>query len=307
MKPLLLFTGFCLFCSFVHAQNAEKIVVNPKDSVSGYYLAVKPPVAIKGVLVLLDGFAGSAESVMVESMLPQVAFANGILTIAASMGEKLYVDSVVISRMNRLLEDVKQRYKVSANQLVLGGFSAGGTISLRYTELCKESPSRYPINPAAVFAVDSPVDLFALWNFFEKQVAKNYSDVAVNEAKFVSALMQQEHGTPKENPKTYQWLTPFYNEQKGAGNERFLKDIPVRVYHDVDIVWQLQNRRRSVHEANYLNTSELILRLLLMQNNRAEFVVGRTGYRTNGMRHPHSWNIVDEIELIQWMKKIVEK
>ncbi len=304
---LISFFCFALACQTTQAQNAEKIVVNPKDSTSGYYLAVKPPAAIKGVLVLLDGFAGSPEAVMVESHLPQAAFANGFLTVCAAMGEKIYADSVVIGRMNRILEDVKQRYRVPANQFVIGGFSAGGTISLRYAELCKEAPSRYPANPAAVFAVDSPVDLIDLWRFFEKQIAKNYSDVAVNEARFVSALMKREHGTPNENLVKYRWLTPFYFEEKGEGNERFLKDIPVRVYHDVDIVWQLQNRRRSVHEANYLNTSELILRLLQMQNTGAEFVVGRTGYRINGMRHPHSWNIVDEIEFIQWMKKILEQ
>jgi hypothetical protein len=304
---LLLFFCLAFVSNYTLAQNAEKIVVNSKDTVSGYYLAVRPPAEVKGVLVLLDGFAGSPESVMVESHLPQVAFANGILTVAASMGEKLYADSVVIGRMNRIMDDVKRRYKVPANKFVLGGFSAGGTISLRYTELCKESPSRYPINPAAVFAVDSPVDLIQLWDFFEKQIIKNYSDMAVNEAKFVSALMRQEHGTPKEKLATYRWLTPFYYEEKGEGNEQFLKSIPVRVYHDVDIVWRLQNRRQSVYEGNYLNSSELVLRLMLMKNEAAEFVKGRTGYRSNGMRHPHSWNIVDEIELIQWMKKIIEK
>lgn len=290
------------------AQNHEKIVVNPKDTVSGYYLSVKPPTnTTEGVLVLLDGFGGRAESIFVESMLPNVAYANGILTVAAAMGNKIYADSAVIGKLNLLLKDVIQRYNVPANKFVVGGFSAGGTIALRYVELCKESPSKYPVNPRAVFAVDAPVDLIDLWNFFEKQITKNFSDVAVGEAKFVSELMQREHGSPKTNLKAYQWLTPFYYQQKGEGNEKYLKDVPVRVYHDVDIVWQLQNRRRSVYEANYLNSSELILRLLLMKNNEAEFVKGRAGYRSNGMRHPHSWNIVDEVEFIRWMKRILEK
>jgi pimeloyl-ACP methyl ester carboxylesterase len=282
--------------------------VNVKDTVSGYYLSVKPPTnTVNGVLVLLDGFGGRAESVFVESMLPNVAYANDILTVAVAMGEKIYADSVVIGKLNLLLRDAIKRYKVPPDKFVIGGFSAGGTIALRYAELCKESPSKYPINPKAVFAVDSPVDIIDLWNFFEKQIAKNYSDVAVGEAKFVSALMQREYGTPQANLKTYQRLTPFYNQQKEQGNEKYLKDIPVRVYHNVDVAWQLQNRRRSIYEANYLNSSELILRLLLMKNDAAEFIKGRTGYRSNGMRHPHSWNIVDEVEFIQWMKRIVEK
>ncbi len=297
-----------LICNTVIGQNYEKIVLNPKDTTAGYYLAVKPPASsISGVLVLLDGFGGMAENIYVESMLPHIAYANGILTVAASMGQKVYADSAVILKLNLLLRDVIQRYKVAPNKFVFGGFSAGGTISLLYVELCKESPSEYPVNPRAVFAIDSPVDLIHLWSFFEKQIEKNYSEVAVGEAKAVSALMQREHGTPKTNLQTYKWLTPFYNLQKGEGNEKYLKDIPVRVYHDVDIVWRLQNRRQSGYEANFLNSSELILRLMLMKNEKAEFVKGRTGSRSNGQRHPHSWNIVDEVELIQWMKKIVEK
>ncbi|MDB5230179.1 MAG: hypothetical protein JWN76_984 [Chitinophagaceae bacterium] len=297
-----------LIWNTVIAQRYEKIVVNAKDTTSGYYLAVKPPTStISGVLVLLDGFGGAPESIPIESMLPNIAYANGILTVAATMGQKVYADSAVIGKLNLLLRDVIKRYNVSPDKFVIGGFSAGGTISLRYVELCKESPSKYPVYPRAVFTVDSPVDLIDLWGLFEKQIEKNYSDVAVGEAKFVSAVMEREHGTPTSNLQTYKWLTPFNHLEKGDGNEKYLKEIPVRVYHDVDIVWRLQNRRQSGYEANYLNSSEMILRLLLLKNNDAEFVKGRTGYRSNGMRHPHSWNIVDEIEFIQWMKKIMVK
>lgn len=309
MKHILSFCiSLYLLCPTAAGQNYQKIVVNPRDSVSGYYLLVKPPAGpVSSVLVLLDGFGGRGEGIFTESMLPNVAYANGIATVAVGMGEKLYADSAVIGRLNLILQDVRQRLGVPADKFVMGGFSAGGTISLRYVERCKEAPAKFPVNPRAVFAIDSPVDIIDLWSFFEKQIAKNYSDMAVNEARTVSAVMQREHGTPVANLQTYLQLTPFYALQKGEGNEKYLKDIPVRVYHDVDVVWQLQNRRRSVYEANYLNSSEMILRLLLMKNVRAEFVKGRTGYRSNGMRHPHSWNIVDEVEFIQWMKKIVEE
>lgn len=307
MKYLTLFC-ICLFtcCSLV--AQPEKIIVNPADSTSGYYIAFKPvDKPINGVLFLLDGFGGSPESIGVESKLPGVASAHGILTITASMGQKIYADSAVISKMNLLLKGVIQRYNVQPDKFILGGFSAGGTITLRYAELCIESPLKYPVHPKAVFAVDSPVDLIDIWRYFEAQIEKNYSDMAAGEAKFVSALMQQEHGTPTSNPEKYKWLTPFNVAQKETGNEKFLKDIPVRVYHDADIVWRLQNRMQSGYDANFLNASELILRLMVLKNQAAEFVKGRTGYRSNGMRHPHSWNIVDEQECVEWIKKILQQ
>jgi len=299
---LCLSVMICYTAAFT--QNFERVVLDSKDPVSGYYLAVKPQSnAIKGVVVLLDGFGGRAEDIFAESKLQNIAYANNLLTISLAIGNKMYADSVVISKLNAAFKDIISRYSIKPDTFVLGGFSAGGTIALRYTELCKENPTTYPIDPQAVFAVDAPVDLIDLWAYFEKQIAKNYSAISVNEAKFVSVLMEKEHGTPLTNLETYKWLTPFYNESKVEGNERFLKNTPVRVYHDVDVTWQLQNRRRSIYESNYLNTSEMILRLLLARNEAAEFIQGKKGYRNNGARHPHSWAIVDEEECVQWILK----
>ena len=84
-------------------------------------------------------------------------------------------------------------------------------------------------------------------------------------------------------------------------------NIPVRVYHDMDVAWQLKNRRRGLMDNNAFCSSELINRLLLMGNERAEFIQSEwPGFRSNGMRHTHSWSIVDEVELIQWMKGILK-
>jgi hypothetical protein len=44
-----------------------------------------------------------------------------------------------------------------------------------------------------------------------------------------------------------------------------------------------------------------------MGNKRAEFMQSfKTGYRSNGQRHPHSWSIVDEKELIVWMEGLLK-
>ena len=114
--------------------------------------------------------------------------------------------------------------------------------------------------------------------------------------------MLRELGDPVTHATTYDTLTPFNAKLLGPGNERFLCDTAVRVYHDVDVVWQLENRRRSLYDANALGASELIARLLLAGNNRAEFVQANgKGVRSNGQRHPHSWSIVDAGELVGWV------
>src|SRR5687768_14405912 len=118
---LCFFICLTFLCRAASAQNCERIVVNARDSVSGYYLAVQPPAEIKGVLVLLEGFGGRPEDIFPESKLPAVAWANGLLTVATAMGEKLYTDSAVIGRLNALLTDVRTRFRVPVDRFIIGG------------------------------------------------------------------------------------------------------------------------------------------------------------------------------------------
>ena len=135
MKKQTIVTLFfiLLFASALYSQSVKKIVLDEKDSVSGYYLAVEPKGnLITGVLVLLPGFGMNAESIFPESKLYNVAYVNNILTIAFAEGNKLYADSIVQSKLNAVLEDVIRKYKVSPENFVLSGYSAGGIVALRY-------------------------------------------------------------------------------------------------------------------------------------------------------------------------------
>ncbi len=289
------------------AQNYEKVTFN-KDIENGYYLVVEPEAdKIEGVMVLLPGFGQIAESIFPESKIHNVAYLHGLLTVAISGGSKLYADEEVTAKLNAVFKYVMKEYSISKESFIIGGFSAGGTISLRYAEYCYEKPEEAAIQPKAVFTVDSPVDLFDIWNYFQREIKKNFSQAGAGEAKFVSEIMLEEIGNPVSNKSKYEELTPFNADLEESGNERYLANIGVRVYHDVDVVWLLQNRRRSLMDSNALASSELISRLLMMDNPRAEFMLAKQpGFRSSGMRHPHSWSIVDEIELIQWVKEMLK-
>lgn len=290
------------------AQNFEKIEFD-NEIEEGYYLAVPPESAeLAGVLVLLPGFGQNAESVFPETKIHNVAYVHGILTIAIAGGRKLYADEEVTTKLDEAFIHIMNKYSVEKEKFVIGGFSAGGTISLRYAENCYQHPEKASIQPQAVFSVDSPVDLFDIWDYFQREIDKNYSEAGVGEAKFVAQIMLKEIGDPVNNKENYDKLTPFNSELTSPGNEKYLKNIGVRVYHDVDIVWQLKNRRRSLFDSNALAASEMINRLLLLKNDRAEFMPAKQpGYRSSGVRHPHSWSIVDEVDLIQWVKNNLEE
>jgi pimeloyl-ACP methyl ester carboxylesterase len=304
----LLLLGFSAYA--VSAQSVKKIVVDPTDSTSGYYLAVEPNgykqgTPLEGVLVLLSGFSQQAESIFPETKLPNTAYAN-ILTIGFAAGFKVYADEEVQTKLTAALKDIVTRYNTGTDKFVLGGFSAGGTIVLRYAELCEQYPGKYPVKPKGVFMVDSPIDIFTLWDMLDEAVQTNFSVHAVQEASEAMGRMRRQFGIPKDNIAKYSAISPFSMNKDYGQNEQYLKNTAVRAYHEIDVAWRLVNRRQTVRHGNYYVTSELINRLMLIGNNKAEFIQsGRKGYRSNGQRHPHSWSIVDEVECIEWVKTLL--
>jgi hypothetical protein len=309
MKKILHITIISLiFIGTISAQNFEKIVLDKSDELGGYYLAMKPYDSIKGVVVLFPTRGYSPETVFVGTKIQNLGWANGLLTIAVSAGESFYADSKSIDNLNRTFEDVKKRYNVKQNDFIIGGFGGGGMIGLRYTEYCYEKPIEFPIKPKAVFAIDPAVDLINLWHYFEREITSGISDVGIKEAKYVLNELKKSIGDLENNVESYKKLTPFYSKSKNIGNEQFLKDIPVRLYYDVDLEWYLENKLRSAYDLNFLDGSELIKRLRILGNENAEFIQATgKGFRFNGERHPHSWSILNEVEFIKWTKEILNK
>ncbi|MFT5748066.1 MAG: hypothetical protein ACI920_003460 [Saprospiraceae bacterium] len=288
----------------------QKIIIDDQEETYGYYLTVQPTSKkIDGVLVLFAGFGQRPEDIFLDTKLPEFAAKNNLLTIGFAGRTRLTADSLVQEKLTRTLENVVKNNKVESNNFFLGGFSAGGNIALRYAELCKEFPDRYPINPRGVFMADSPIDLFYLWSMSKEILKTNYSEIAVNEAKWIRDFHRQTYGgTPDEQPAIFRELSPFSMDKALGENEQFLQNVAVRTYHDIDIPWRLVNRNQNALFGNYIPSSELINRLMLMGNEEAEFIqTFQTGYRRNGERHPHSWSIIDAEECVGWIKTLIEK
>ena len=306
---LILFSTLivCMSSCNSNSQEPQKIDLTREDGKPGYYMELMPASGnIKGVLVLLPGFAQKAEDVFSDSDLPDLAHKNNLLVVGISAGFNLTANDTVAARLTQILTDVLIRHEMNQEQFVFGGFSAGGAIALRYAELCHETPGDYPVVPSAVFTIDSPIDLIDFWSYMDREMARNYSDVGMTEARHIAKMFEHKYGSLAENRATYEKITPFDMSKKEPGNERFLLKIPVRTYHDIDIPWQINNRRRSALDANFLPSSELISRLQLQGNARAEFIQSNIeGRRANGDRHPHSWNIVDGQACVVWILEAI--
>ncbi len=304
IRFFILFIAVIFFLpSIATCQNIERISFDGKDSKDDYYLAIRPQNKPKAAVVLLTSFL-PAENILPETKLQNVAYANDILTIVAYMKQKLYADSSAINRLNIILKDIVKRFSADTSKFALAGYDEAGNIALRYTELTYQHPEQFLIQPKVVFGIDTPVDLFGLWHWSERQIKKNYWPGSVGDAKYYLDTMTKENGTIYNNQNRYKALSPFNREEQDTGNEQYLKNVAVRLYYDTDIEWQLKNRRNSFYDTKIPDGSELINRLLLLGNSEAEFIASKQpGMRSNGIRHPNSFSIVDEVECIQWIKR----
>jgi hypothetical protein len=302
MKSFALLLVLFIFLPFTApCQNIEKVVFDTKDTTDGYYLAVRPRLNnIKGVLVLCTSFS-TPEWMLPETKLHNVAYANDLLTILFSIKQKLYADTPTLERLNALLKHVAATYATDTSKFVLAGYDFAGNAILRYAELTQQHPSQFGFQPKAVFAIGSPVDLFGLWTWCERQIKRKSRSAW--DANYIRDLMTKEQGTIYTQKDRYQKLSPFYAASDTTGNEQYLKDVPVRLYYDVDAEWHLKERQNSLYDTFLPEGTELISRLLLLGNKDAELIMAKQpGRNSRGIRTTNSLSIVDEVDCIHWIK-----
>jgi hypothetical protein len=306
MKVCLgLLTVFLLSLS-ARGQYMEKVIYDAADSSNRYYLAL-PPASheIRGVLVLFCDFR-SPESLLPETRLQNIASAGDLLTVYASLGTSILPDSATLLRMNAILRHITAKYSADTANFIIGGFDLAGTIVLRFTELACQDPARFVLRPKGIFAAASCVDLAGLYHTSERQIKKHYFPPAVGDARYILGVLQKECGTPEGQPESYRRLSPFLHAENGPGNEQYLDKVAVRLYYDTDINYQLSTRRNSLYDTDIPDGTELIDRLLLAGNSKAEFIPAKVpGVRSNGQRNPSALSIVDETECIQWIKGLL--
>jgi hypothetical protein len=162
------------------------------------------------------------------------------------------------------------------------------------------------VKPIAVYSVDGPTDLENMYHLEERALEKSPNKT---EATYVlNEFRKNIGGSPNENRKNYIYYSTFSKSEKDGGNAKFLKNVPLRIYNDVDVNWWLANRNTDLYSMNALDQSAMINFLHGIGNNKAEFInaFGK-GYRLDGTRHPHSWSIVDAVDCVNWIKKIIDR
>ncbi len=297
---------FLLACitSTVFGQVVKEIEI--QDPTVNNYFVVEPKGEIKGAMILLPGASYAPESIFPETKLHNVAYLHNILVVALDYGKNnIYLTDNDLHKINIVLTDVMKKYAVSKDKFVIGGYSGGGINSLNYTIHCKQFPEKAVIDPQGVFTADAPVDLTEVYYSLNREIEKNFSEAAMNEARyFLPRIEADMNGTPETNPENYIKHSPYSHRVKDGGNVKYLLNVPVRLHHDIDVTWRLKNRRQDLFDMNDAYASAMVNWLLLNGNDKAEFVIAdRPAMMSNGVRNTHAWSVIEEVSCVLWAKE----
>ena len=255
----------------------------------------------KGLLILFPCFPCNAENTLNEFKIADISVKNGFSVLAMNLNELLYLKPNEKEELAQQLIKIVSEYNLNENNIFIGGFSSGGNVSLLITDYLIKNKSQ--IQPKGIFVVDSPVDLLGLYKTAEKNLKLNFSKPSIQESTWIKNSFDNELGDPENGITNYEQYSPYTFETDNIDNLKGLEDLKIRFYTEPDLKWWDKHAKNSYEDLNAFYIQKLSDKLKTeFRTEKIELIkTENKGYRANGERHPHSWSIVNEKELINWM------
>ena len=294
----------------VKAQSVEEYFYrNPQDSSYNCYLTVKPENGkIKG-LVVRDYSRLPEPNSKSPFRLTDLLVANNIMvlyTTTSNYFPELYYDFEGAEMLDDIIHEVVSKYKIPIENIIIGGMSSSGTRAARYTQYCLEGRSKYKHQPKALFMVDSPLDMERFYLSAANHMSY-FTDGMLEEAEWMVRVFPKKlKSTPGENPDPYRKNSAFSHNLPLGGNAQYFDKLPILIFHEPDIDWWIQERGASYYDINSYDLAAFVNTLKKMGNEQVELITTTgKGFDRDGNRKPHSWTIVDEDYLAQWIINLI--
>lgn len=314
MKNLLLFALLfnLLSCKtheaskiLVSKTDTSEIYFNDKDATELFYLKFVPKKAIKGVLVILPSGGEIVENTLKQITLQKIAVKKGIMVVVPSINWGTDNREAEFEMLDKIFNEIVTTYKVSKNKFIIGGLSSGAMISLTYAERATKNPEKHFLVPKGVFALDAPLDQARFYKYCEREIERNISKPAVEEAKWIKNNCDSIYGgSPDKFPEKYIENSIYSYDAKDGGNAKYLKDMSLLMFTDLDTDWLINKRHRDLHDWNGIDIISMANHLKIMGNENAKVIVSQgKGIRLDGTKNPHSWSIMDSEVCLEWILK----
>jgi hypothetical protein len=305
---VLLILFFSLFAVNSNGQKVvnpkiEKVFLDEADKTKNCYTIIYPAkLPWEGYIFLIPGFGETAERVLQQTELPRKLASNGILTIIPTFQDGVLsfgADSLSQQSFDRILKDVNSKHKLADQRFYVGGYSIGGSCTIKYAE-------NATVKPTAIFAIDPPLDFERMYYSAKRDIRLSTDNEPNQENIYIIERLEKETGgSPANNLSAYYKFSPYSFTDTTQSAIKKLTRIPLRIYTEPDIGWWMKERRADFTSMNSTECSALINELNRLGNKNAALITTQNkGFRKpDNTRHPHSWSIVDNDELIKWLLK----
>lgn len=124
---------------------------------------------------------------------------------------------------------------------------------------------------------------------------------------WVKKYLENKFGDPIKDIENYEKQSSYSMRETDGGNAKYLIEMPLRIYHEMDPMWYIKERCKTISDSHLVVTTSLVNYLYQNRNKNAEIIISlNRGKRADGRRHPHSWSIVDEKDCLQWLLHFLE-
>ena len=263
------------------------------------YELLLPNAQQKGVLILFPGFPETPAVVKQEFDIEEPAKGAGIVVALMQFNRRMWLEDEEKSKLATIINQMFEEHGLDKSNVYISGFSSGGNIALLLSDYLVQSSSE--VQPKGVFVIDSPVDLLALYENSQRNIARNFSPVSVQESQMIVQLLESSFGQPENGIGEYEAHSVYTGKTHNIDNLSSLENVSIRLYTEPDTVWWKQNRMYEYEDMNAYAIKQLSDDLN-EHGHPVEYIpTEHRGYRANGDRHPHAWSIVDVDDLIAWM------
>ena len=212
----------------------------------------------------------------------------------------LWIDENTNKQLTKQLDTIFKESDLKTENVYIGGMSIGGNVALSLSNHLHKNSTN--IVPTGTFIVDSPIDLYALYESSIKDISNpNFDDERLAEPKWIINYFEEEF-TKDSLLENIQKVSPFTLVNKFSSVTN-LKTSKLGFYTEPDSLWWKENRQTDFESTNAYVIRQIAKDLKEKNWNQFELIeTNEKGYRANGERHPHSWSIVDTKNLIEWIK-----
>ena len=272
---------------------------------SGYTCWLPEAEQISGLIV----FFHARRDTLNADIFIEYALKNklGVLYVTTENRVDFLFDDKDLEQLETYISEVVDTYEIPSNKIMYCGMSLAGTRALRLTKYALSSNTVKRLKPLAIAIFDAPLDMIRFYRECQKAINQDYSPIAVNEATWVSSCLRKHlGGSPEECKTAFLDYSPFSNDQMDYSYLNYLDGIALRAYTEPDVQWWMSNRQKDFYGMNALDMAGLINALQIRKHANANLITTRNkGFRPDGSRHPHSWSIVNEKELIDWFVELI--